>query len=143
MVPDQNLTTLGLEYFCFEKDDIWKKDDDELIELAQDEICKLHFTTREKILDGLVIRSPKTYPIYDEGYRKRVETIKSYLSTFENLQTIGRNGLHRYNNQDHSMLSAIYAVRNITGGNYSVWDINTDDDYHEIKEENNGHGPSS
>ncbi|MGD2294568.1 MAG: NAD(P)/FAD-dependent oxidoreductase [Candidatus Aminicenantes bacterium] len=136
MVPSPDLTTLGLEYFCFESDEIWKKDDKDLIELAKDEVEKLNFATKDQILDGVVIRSPKTYPIYDDGYKERVSIIKDYLSSFENLQTIGRNGLHRYNNQDHSMLSAIYAVENIKGGNYSVWDINTDDEYHEIKEEN-------
>lgn len=137
MVPDPALTTLGLEYFCFETDDLWKKDDNELIELGKDEIDRLKFASRGQVLDGVVIRSPKTYPIYDEGYKGRIETIKQFLSSLENLQTIGRNGLHRYNNQDHSMLSAVYAVRNIQGGNYSVWDINTVDSYHEIKEGNN------
>lgn len=137
MVPDPALSTLGLEYFCFDTDDIWKKSDEELIELGKDEIDRLKFASRGQVLDGVVIRSPKTYPIYDEGYKDRVETIKQFLSSLENLQTIGRNGLHRYNNQDHSMLSAIYAVRNIQGGNYSVWDINTDDSYHEIKEGSN------
>jgi len=136
MVPDPKLTTLGLEYFCFDTDEIWRKNDSELIDMAKEEACKLNFATPDQVLDGVVIRSPKTYPIYDEGYKERVDIIKTYLSTFDNLQTIGRNGLHRYNNQDHSMLSAIYAIKNITGQeNYSVWDINTDDEYHEIKEE--------
>ncbi len=138
MVPDKDLTTLGLEYFCFDTDEIWKKDDKDLIAMATEEACKLNFASPDQVLDGVVIRSPKTYPIYDEGYKDRVNIIKNYLSTFDNLQTIGRNGLHRYNNQDHSMLSAIYAVRNIKGNNYSVWDINTDDEYHEIKEEDKG-----
>jgi protoporphyrinogen oxidase len=136
MVPDENLTTLGFEYFCFDTDDIWRKDDSELIVMAKEESNKLNFATPDQILDGVVIRSPKTYPIYDEGYKDRVDIIRAYLSTFDNLQTIGRNGLHRYNNQDHSMLSAIYAIKNIMGENHSVWDINTDDEYHEIKEDN-------
>ncbi len=140
MVPDENLTTLGLEYFCFETDEIWKTNDEDLIAMAKDEVCRLNFATPDQVLDGVVIRSPKTYPIYDEGYRDRVEIIKSFLSTFDNLQTIGRNGLHRYNNQDHSMLSAIYAVKNIKGGSFSVWDINTEDEYHEIKEEEEEEG---
>jgi len=138
MVPDPKLTTLGLEYFCFDTDEIWRRDDSDLIAMAKDEANRLNFATPDQILDGVVIRSPKTYPIYDEGYKDRVEIIRTYLSTFDNLQTIGRNGLHRYNNQDHSMLSAIYAIKNIVGEEkYSVWDINTDDEYHEIKEENN------
>jgi protoporphyrinogen oxidase len=134
MVPDSETTSLGLEYFCFSTDDIWKKDDKELIELGKKEAAKLKFALKEQIIDGVVIRSPKTYPIYDEGYKERIEIIKDYLSTVENLQTMGRNGLHRYNNQDHSMLSAIYAIRNILGEKNSVWDINVDEEYHEAIE---------
>ncbi len=134
MVPDPQTTTLGLEYFCFETDEIWKRDDSELIKLGTEEIGKLKFATKEEVIDGMVIRSPKTYPIYDKGYKERIETIKNYLSQIENLQTMGRNGLHRYNNQDHSMLSALAAVRNILGEKHSVWEINVDDEYHETIE---------
>lgn len=134
MVPDPQMTSLGLEYFCFESDDLWKRDNKELIELGIAEISRLKFASREQVIDGLVIRSPKTYPIYDEGYKERVEIIKNYLSQIRNLQTMGRNGLHRYNNQDHSMLSAIMAVSNILGAKHSVWEINVDDEYHEIAE---------
>lgn len=134
MVPDPQMTTLGLEYFCFDTDEIWKKDDEELIEMGKKEAAQLKFASPEQILDGLVIRSPKTYPIYDEGYKERIEVIKNYLSSLKNLQTIGRNGLHRYNNQDHSMLSAMFAIRNISGENCPVWDINIDDEYHETIE---------
>ncbi|MCK4759254.1 MAG: NAD(P)/FAD-dependent oxidoreductase [Candidatus Aminicenantes bacterium] len=134
MVPNPKMTTLGLEYFCFDTDDIWKKDNEELIEMAKEEAVKLKFASREEIIDGLVIRSPKTYPIYDEGYLERVGIIQNYLVGLKNFQTMGRNGLHRYNNQDHSMLSAMYAIRNILGEDYSVWDINIDDEYHETIE---------
>ena len=134
MVPNPQTTTLGLEYFCFESDEIWKRGDSRLIKLGIEEVDKLKFATKEEVMDGTVIRSPKTYPIYDEGYRERIETIKNYLSRIENLQTMGRNGLHRYNNQDHSMLSAIGAVRNILGEKNSIWDINVDDEYHETIE---------
>ena len=134
MVPNPKMTTLGLEYFCFDTDDIWKKDNEELIEMAKEEAVKLKFAAREQIIDGLVIRSPKTYPIYDEGYLERVGIIQNYLVGLKNFQTMGRNGLHRYNNQDHSMLSAMYAIRNILGEDYSVWDINIDDEYHETIE---------
>jgi protoporphyrinogen oxidase len=134
MVPNPQTTTLGLEYFCFESDEIWKRDDSELIKLGIEEVGKLKFAAREEVIDGMVIRSPKTYPIYDEGYKEKIETIRNYLSRIENLQTMGRNGLHRYNNQDHSMLSAIGAVRNILGEKHSVWDINVDDEYHETIE---------
>ncbi len=134
MVPDPKMTTLGLEYFCFDTDDIWKKNDKELIKMAKEEAVKLKFASREQIIDGLVIKSPKTYPIYDEGYLERVDIIQNYLEGFKNFQTMGRNGLHRYNNQDHSMLSAMYAIRNILGEEFSVWDINIDDEYHETIE---------
>ena len=134
MVPDPKMTTLGLEYFCFDTDDIWKKHDEELIEMAKEEAVKLKFASPEQIIDGLVIRSQKTYPIYDEGYLERGSIIQSYLEGFKNFQTMGRNGLHRYNNQDHSMLSAMYAIRNILGEDQSVWDINIDDEYHETIE---------
>ena len=136
MVPDPGMTSLGLEYFCFDSDPLWNTDDQKLIELAAAEVERLNFASQDQVRDGLVIRSPKTYPIYDEGYKRRVEVIRDYLAQFSNLQTIGRNGLHRYNNQDHSMLTALYAVRNITGGERSsVWDINIDEEYHEIQEE--------
>jgi len=134
MVPDPDVTTLGLEYFCFDTDEIWNKKDDFLIEMAKQEVEKLNFASRGLVKDGTVIRSPKTYPIYDKNYKQNVNIIKNYLSGFKNLQTIGRNGLHRYNNQDHSMLSALYAVRNVLGEKHSVWDINIDEEYHEIKE---------
>ncbi len=135
MVPDPTTTSLGLEYFCFDTDEIWNRDDRDLIALAAVEVEKLRFASREQVRDGIVIRSPKTYPVYDRGYAERVEVIRDYLSGITNLQTMGRNGLHRYNNQDHSMLSALYAVRNLLGEDLNVWDINIDEEYHEIKEE--------
>ena len=131
MVPDEHQTSLGLEYFCFELDEIWKRPDRDLVDMAVKELGILGLADPSQIADGTVIRSRKTYPIYDAGYRKNIETIKDYLSTFSNLQTIGRNGLHRYNNQDHSMLTALRAVDNIMGGRHAVWDINMDDEYHE------------
>lgn len=136
MVPDPSVTTLGLEYFCFEKDEIWKWEDRRLISLATQEAAKLRFALEEEVFDGLVIRSPKTYPVYDPGYKERVQLIKSYLESLENFQTIGRNGLHRYNNQDHSMMTAILAVRNIFGSNFSLWNVNIDDEYHEYVQKN-------
>ena len=134
MVPDPDTTSLGLEYFCFDSDAVWSMDDQKLIDMAAQEVETLGFAERNQVSDGLVIRSPKTYPIYDEGYDRRVGIIRDYLAGFTNLQTMGRNGLHRYNNQDHSMLTALYAVRNILGENLDVWDINVDESYHEIKE---------
>jgi protoporphyrinogen oxidase len=135
MVPDPSTTSLGLEYFCFATDEIWKRDDRDLIAMAAEEVERLKFANRDQVLDGIVIRSPKTYPIYDGGYQDQVRIIRAYLASMKNLQTMGRNGLHRYNNQDHSMLSALFAVRNVLGEKLSVWDINIDEEYHEIKEE--------
>ncbi len=137
MVPDPNTTSLGLEYFCFDTDEIWNKDNQKLIAMAAQEVEMLGFASRDQVCDGLVIRSPKTYPIYDEGYDSRVKIIRDYLSGITNFQTMGRNGLHRYNNQDHSMLTALYAVRNILGERLDIWDINVDESYHEIKEAEN------
>jgi protoporphyrinogen oxidase len=131
MVPDEHHTSLGLEYFCFETDEIWKRPDRDLLDLAAKEIGLLGLADPNQVIDGTVIRSKKTYPIYDAGYKANIEVIREYLSTFSNLQTIGRNGLHRYNNQDHSMLTALGAVDNVMGGHHSVWDINADDEYHE------------
>lgn len=135
MVPDPKTTSLGMEYFCFDTDEVWGMDNKKLIAMAAQEVETLGFSDRDQVREGLVIRSPKTYPIYDEGYDRRVEIIRDYLSGITNLQTMGRNGLHRYNNQDHSMLTALYAVRNILGESLNVWDINVDESYHEIKEE--------
>ena len=135
MVPDPKTTSLGLEYFCFDTDEVWGMDNKKLIAMAAQEVETLGFADRDQVREGLVIRSPKTYPIYDEGYDRRVEIIRDYLSGITNLQTMGRNGMHRYNNQDHSMLTAMYAVRNILGESLDVWDINVAESYHEIKEE--------
>jgi protoporphyrinogen oxidase len=131
MVAGPGRTSLGLEYFCFETDDIWKASDGDLVALAVSELARLGLADPRSVSDATVIRSPKAYPIYDARYRGAVATIRDYLATFSNLQTMGRNGLHRYNNQDHSMLTALAAVANILGGKHSVWDINADDAYHE------------
>lgn len=129
MVPNPEMTSLEMEYFCFEKDSIWRMSDAELIALASEEAERLNFAKKADVVDGVVIRLPKTYPIYDPGYKKRIETIKAYLATITNLQTIGRNGLHRYNNQDHSMLTGILAARNILGERNDVWEVNVEDEY--------------
>ncbi len=135
MVPDEDLTTLGLEYFCFDTDEIWSRPDSELIKLGLEEAIKLGFVSGDEFVDGVVIRSPKSYPVYDPGYRKNIETIRDHLGTIGNLQTVGRNGLHRYNNMDHSMMTALRAVGNLLGGSASVWDINVDDEYHETRQD--------
>ena len=113
MVPDQGKTSLGLEYFCNEGDDIWALPDAQLIDLASEELNQLGFAQPDEVVGGVVYRQPKAYPVYDRGYRDRLAVIRRYLETVENLQTVGRSGTHRYNNMDHSMLSGMAGARNL------------------------------
>ena len=131
MVPDPSKTALGLEYFLWDKDEEWLWSEPQLIERGIQECVQLGLIDRREVVDGTVVRMEKAYPVYDQQYQQNVETIRSYLNTFSNLQTIGRNGLHRYNNQDHSMLTGVYAARNITGEQLDVWAVNTENEYHE------------
>ncbi len=131
MVPDQSKTALGLEYFLWEKDRQWQWPDEQLIELGVRECAALGLIHPDEVEDATVVRMKKAYPVYDHFYHESVEKLRDYLTGFENLQTVGRNGLHRYNNQDHSMMTGVYAARNILGGNYDVWSVNTEKDYHE------------
>lgn len=125
MVPDPEKTGLGMEYFCDEGDGIWSLSDEELIRLAVRELVDLGLAVNSDVEDAVVFRQPKAYPVYDPGYRDNVKIVRQYLAGIENLQTIGRNGLHRYNNQDHSMLTGILAARNIDGEKEDVWEVNT------------------
>ena len=132
MVADQKKTGLGLEYFCDEGDEMWNTPDDELIAMAKRELETIGLAGGAKVDMGCVFRMPKAYPVYDSAYAEYLEVLKSYIAQFENLQTIGRNGLHRYNNQDHAMLTGMLAARNIAlGEKNDVWAVNTDQDYHE------------
>jgi protoporphyrinogen oxidase len=132
MVPDPAKTGLGMEYFCNEGDALWTLPDDELVAMAKRELEKIGIARAEEVSDGCVFRMPKAYPVYDSVYAKHLETVKSHLAGFTNLQTIGRNGLHRYNNQDHAMLTGLFAARNIVlGGTHDVWNVNTEQEYHE------------
>lgn len=131
MTPDPTKTNLGLEYFCNEGDEIWEMDDRELIVLASEELTRLGMTRMADVEDGVVFRQPKAYPVYDQDYRKHLRMLQSFLKTIRNLQTIGRNGLHRYNNQDHSMLTAMLAVKNILGEYHDLWGMNTERADHE------------
>jgi protoporphyrinogen oxidase len=135
MVPDAGTSCLGLEYFCNEGDWLWQLPDPELIALARRETVQLGFASEEEIFDAAVVRQRKAYPVYDPAYRGHLERLRDYLRQFENLQMVGRNGLHKYNNQDHAMLTALLAARNILGGNHDVWAVNTEEDYHEIQSE--------
>jgi protoporphyrinogen oxidase len=132
MVPDPAKTSLGLEYFCTEGDGLWSMSDAELIDLAKREVACIGLASAADIEDGCVFRVPKAYPIYDSAYREYLEIIKTFVGSLENYQTIGRNGLHRYNNQDHAMFTGMLAVRNImTGEKNGLWSVNTDQEYHE------------
>ena len=125
---------LGLEYFCFEGDGLWNAPDQELIELAKREITKIGLIAAEDVFDACVVRQPKAYPVYDENYRDHMAMIRHDLETcFPTLHMIGRNGMHKYNNQDHAMMTAMLTARTILAGErrYDVWDVNEDAEYHE------------
>lgn len=132
MVPDPGKTSLGLEYFCNEGDELWSMPDGELIELGRRELEYTGLVKSADVVDGCVFRVPKSYPVYDSGYGECLATIKGYVDGLVNFQTVGRNGLHRYNNQDHSMLTGILAVRNaILAEANDLWSVNADEEYHE------------
>jgi protoporphyrinogen oxidase len=132
MVPDQSKACVGLEYFCFRGDDLWDMADEDLVELAKDELAALGLVARSRVERGFVTRVPLAYPMYDADYADRVQSIREWLDTLRNVQQVGRNGLHRYNNSDHSMLTAIRAVENILdGARHDLWAVNAESVYHE------------
>jgi protoporphyrinogen oxidase len=131
MVPNPNHCSIGMEYFCSENDSLWSMADDELIALASQELAQIGLAPASAVIDGTVIRQSKAYPVYDHDYKERIDVIRGWLNKFQNLTTIGRNGMHRYNNQDHSMLSGMLAVRNLMGENHDLWDVNTERSYYE------------
>ncbi len=131
MVPDKHKTCLGLEYFCFEGDDLWTMPDEDLIKLGTKELGILGLVNPNDVEDGAVVRMPKAYPVYDSKYADALQVIRKFLDGFGNLHLVGRNGMHKYNNQDHSMLTAMLTVKNIMGANYNVWDVNVEEEYHE------------
>jgi protoporphyrinogen oxidase len=131
MVPEPGRTCLGMEYFCFEGDGLWTSSDDELIALAARELAQLDLAAGGRVVDGTVIRMPKAYPIYDGAYQAHVDAVRAHIDPIANLHTVGRNGMHKYNNQDHSMLTAMFVVENMRGATHDVWAVNTDYEYHE------------
>ncbi len=131
MVPDPSKSCLGLEFFCFEGDGLWTMRDEDLVALGTREIEALGLARSSDVEDGAVVRMPKAYPVYDGGYAEAVATIRGFLDQLANLQLVGRNGMHKYNNQDHSMLTAMLAVQNILGGQYDLWKVNVEQEYHE------------
>jgi protoporphyrinogen oxidase len=137
MIPEPDRSCLGLEYFCFEGDGLWNLTDAELVELGRREVAQLGLVKDEDVLDGCVVRMPKAYPVYDATYKRGIAAVREFLAGVPNLQLVGRNGMHRYNNQDHSMLTAMLAARNIVsdrtgrGPRYDLWRVNVDEEYHE------------
>lgn len=132
MVPDPAKTSLGLEYFCTEGDAVWTMADTDLIEMGRREIDRIGLARSEDVVDGCVVRVEKAYPVYGSDYREYLSVVRQFIDGLENCQTIGRNGLHRYNNQDHAMLTGMLAVRNLALGQQNdLWSVNTDQEYHE------------
>jgi len=136
MVADPSMTCLGLEYFCNCKDDLWKMNDNKLIEFGAAEVEKIGLAAAKACVDGCVERVRDAYPLYDQDYKRHRETLKEWLNEyFRNLYSVGRGGLHNYNSQDHSMMAAILAVRNMSEGtDFDLWTINTEEEYAEVGE---------
>jgi protoporphyrinogen oxidase len=138
LVPDPELNCLGLEYFCFSGDGLWESDDQALIRLADEELIQLGLVTPGHVVDGTVIRQPRAYPVYDENYEDRITLFREWLeSDRPGLHLIGRNGMHKYNNQDHAMMTGLLTAENILAGKplYDVWAVNQDAEYHEAGED--------
>ncbi|MCE9593995.1 MAG: NAD(P)/FAD-dependent oxidoreductase [Planctomycetes bacterium] len=131
MIPEPGRTCLGMEYFCFEGDGLWASKDEDLIKLATKELGELGLADPKLVVDGCVVRMPKAYPIYDADYRAHLDNVRSHIDPISNLHPVGRNGMHKYNNQDHSMLTAMMVVWNMQGAKHDVWAVNTDFEYHE------------
>jgi len=131
MVPDEGYSCLGLEYFCSEGDDLWSMSDKAIAEFAIKELEQIGLCDSKDVRDTCVVKMYKAYPVYDTDYQKNIEIIRNFINKFKNLYPIGRNGMHRYNNQDHSMATALLAARNILGAKYDVWQVNSDAEYHE------------
>jgi protoporphyrinogen oxidase len=131
MVPHAGQSCIGMEYFCFRGDELWESSDASLLDLATRELKALGLAGSAEVIDGAVVRMPKAYPIYDSTYRENVDVVREYIDTISNLHTVGRNGMHKYNNQDHSMYTAMLAVENMQGASHDLWEVNTDLEYHE------------
>jgi len=141
MVKDGR-TCLGLEYFVFEGDDVWASSDEDLVELATRELAALGLVQAGDVEAGYVVRVPKAYPYYDFEYRSNVDMICKYLDTeVPNVHPVGRNGMHKYNNQDHSMYTAMLTVENILGAGHDIWAVNVEEEYHEEHSDGQGSAP--
>lgn len=130
MVPKSGVSFLGLEYFCFEGDGLWTSKDEDLIELGRREIDKIGLVRADEVMEGTVVRMPKAYPIYDDIYRGALDVIRKWLATIPNLRSAGRNAMHQYNNQDHSMMTALISARNLLGTDQrDAWMVNHNAEY--------------
>jgi len=130
-MASKTATCVEMEYFCSQGDDLWQRSDAELLALAKSELERLGLAASKEVDDGCVVRVEKAYPIYNESYQRNVTVIRQALGQIKNLQVVGRNGMHKYNNQDHSMLTGILAARNVARESHDVWRVNTDAEYHE------------
>jgi protoporphyrinogen oxidase len=140
MVPEADRSSIGMEYFCEEGDEMWTADDADLIKMAAREFEMLGLGKAASVKDGTVIRQAKAYPVYDDEYREALNMIRGWLSDFRNLQVVGRGGMHSYNNMDHSMLTATLAVDNILGGANDLWAVDVDQGHNEDVESSAGIG---
>jgi protoporphyrinogen oxidase len=133
LVPMPNRTCLGMEYFCSRGDELWSRDDRELVDLASRELSDLGLALGASVVDAAVVRAQDAYPVYDSTYREHLHSLRLFLDPIANLHTVGRNGMHKYNNQDHSMYAAMLTVANLRGESHDVWEVNTDLEYHEAQ----------
>jgi len=134
LIPDDGMTCLGLEYFCFEGDGLWTSSDEDLIALAKREIDHIGLISSADVVDACVVRQAKAYPVYDEAYQHNVSMVRLDLErSFPTLHMVGRNGMHKYNNQDHAMMTAMLTAQNILAGErrFDVWQVNEDAEYGE------------
>lgn len=132
MVPDPSKACVGLEFFCFAGDELWEMEDEQLVQKGMRELEQLGLARRDQFEFGFVTRVPKAYPMYDARYAERLETVRTWLDPLDNFIQVGRNGLHRYNNSDHSMLTAMRAVDNLVKGtDHDIWAVNAESVYHE------------
>jgi len=132
LVPQKGFSSLSMEYFCFENDDLWAKTDDQILKLAKQELQKLGLAQISEVDEGFVLRVKKAYPMYDADFHDHLDVIHQYLGQFDNLHVLGRNGLHKYNNQDHSMLTAMLTAENLLhSASHDIWAINSDSEYQE------------
>jgi protoporphyrinogen oxidase len=140
MVKDGR-TCLGMEYFVFEGDELWTRADDELVALAIEELGTIGLVDPADVESGYVVRMPKAYPVYDDVYRDNVDVIRGWFEEHaSNVHPVGRNGMHKYNNQDHSMYTAMLTVENIHGAKHDIWSVNVEEEYHEVDETGAGKG---